>query len=158
MGGVSAFGGVGGFNPFANGASPTNVLLKSRSSVTNSSVGGLSETDLTEACGKFEEIRDWIAESLGDEMIKNSTSDSFCSELLKDGSVLCRLFSALYPAQAIKYKPGKFLFIHKENLSNYLKACSGLGVSALFEYEDLMDDKRHGYVYHQLLSLKKLKE
>ncbi|KAJ3025583.1 UNVERIFIED_CONTAM: Anaphase-promoting complex subunit 5 [Siphonaria sp. JEL0065] len=122
MGGVSMFGGAAGFNPFANGASPTNVLLKSRSSVTSGAGGasGPSKSDIADALAKFDEVRDWVATSLGeDEAVKNSTSATFYSEILKDGSILCRLVSTLFPSHAVKFKPGKFLFIHKENLTVY---------------------------------------
>ncbi|ORY50937.1 hypothetical protein BCR33DRAFT_762503 [Rhizoclosmatium globosum] len=88
MGGVSAFGGAG-FNPFAGGASP-NVLLKSRSSVTNSSVGGPSEAEAAEALGKADEVKEWVGTTLGDENVKNATNEIFCGELLKDGTLLCR--------------------------------------------------------------------
>ncbi|KAJ3029044.1 UNVERIFIED_CONTAM: hypothetical protein HDU68_000257 [Siphonaria sp. JEL0065] len=119
MSGVPMFGGAAGFNPFANGASPTNVLLKSRSSVTSGTgrTGAPSEAEIADALAKFDEIRDWVTTSLGDdEVAKNATSSTFCSEFLKDGSVLCRLVSTLFPAHAVKSKPGKFLFVHKENL------------------------------------------
>ncbi|KAI8620387.1 hypothetical protein BC830DRAFT_1099376 [Chytriomyces sp. MP71] len=158
MGGVSMFGGAApGFNPFA-GASPTSIQLKARPSVTASaSNAGTSEADAAEAVLKLDETRNWIATTLADESVK-SADIAFGSELLKDGSILCRLVSTLFPNHAVKSKPGKFIFIHKENLGNYFKACSSAGVTETFDYEDLTDKERVGYVILQLQSLKQKAE
>ncbi|KAJ3240467.1 hypothetical protein HDU81_003608 [Chytriomyces hyalinus] len=154
MGGVSMFGGAApGFNPFAGGGSPTAIHLKARSSVADSS----NDTEAKEAVAKLDEVREWMAGVLSDESIK-SDSVVFGAELLKDGSVLCRLVSALFPSNPAKFKPGKFIFIHKENMSNFQKSCSAVGVAPTFEYDDLLDEKRVGYVLLQLLNLKQKSE
>ncbi|KAI8838797.1 hypothetical protein BJ741DRAFT_600614 [Chytriomyces cf. hyalinus JEL632] len=154
MGGVSMFGGAApGFNPFAGGGSPTAIHLKARSSVADSS----NDTDAKEAVAKLDEVREWMAGILSDESIKTD-SVVFGAELLKDGSVLCRLVSALFPSNPAKFKPGKFIFIHKENIGNFQKSCAAVGVTPTFEYDDLLDEKRVGYVLLQLLNLKQKSE
>ncbi|KAJ3232050.1 hypothetical protein HDU77_000926, partial [Chytriomyces hyalinus] len=154
MGGVSMFGGAApGFNPFAGGGSPTAIHLKARSSVADSS----NDTDAKDAVAKLDEVREWMAGVLSDESIK-AESVVFGAELLKDGSVLCRLVSALFPSHPAKFKPGKFIFIHKENIGNFQKSCAAVGVTPTFEYDDLLDEKRVGYVLLQLLNLKQKSE
>ncbi|KAJ3249371.1 hypothetical protein HDU78_003157 [Chytriomyces hyalinus] len=154
MGGVSMFGGAApGFNPFAGGGSPTAIHLKARSSVADSS----NDTDAKDAVAKLDEVREWMAGVLSDESIK-ADSVVFGAELLKDGSVLCRLVSALFPSHPAKFKPGKFIFIHKENIGNFQKSCAAVGVTPTFEYDDLLDEKRVGYVLLQLLNLKQKSE
>ncbi|KAJ3128026.1 hypothetical protein HK100_009421 [Physocladia obscura] len=151
MGGVSAFGAVG-FNPFAGG-SPSSVLLKPRSSDANA-----NESEAVDAlANKFEDVRDWIASTLdsnpdlsatssvsNSNPIANADRDTFFA-LLKDGNILCRLISVLFPAHAVKPKPGKFVFIHKENVASYLKACSAAGIAPFFDYDDLINESKRGH-------------
>ncbi|KAJ3338872.1 hypothetical protein HDU83_007863 [Entophlyctis luteolus] len=141
IGGVSAFGGAG-FNPFAMGGSPNAAQLKTRSSTSDKS-GGLTEEAEAEAVEKFDEIRQWATTVLQGAVTFGNSPQTFCGETLRDGSVLCRLVSALFPEYAVKAKAGKFVFIHKENLGQYFKACASAGVTETFDYEDLVTEGRH---------------
>ncbi|KAJ3199185.1 hypothetical protein HDU82_000662 [Entophlyctis luteolus] len=129
IGGVSAFGGAG-FNPFAMGGSPNAAQLKTRSSTSDKS-GGLTEEAEAEAVEKFDEIRQWATTVL-------------------QGAVTFEY--------AVKAKAGKFVFIHKENLGQYFKACASAGVTETFDYEDLVTEGRHSGILWQLLSVKKIAE
>ncbi|KAJ3323890.1 Transgelin [Blyttiomyces sp. JEL0837] len=154
MGGVNAFG--MGFNPFAGVSNPTAVL-KSRSSMASQRTNSGSEfIDASVALESEGEIRNWIAETVGDDALKADSGKGSTGELLKDGVVLCKLATALKPETPVKSKGGKFAFIHQENLGNYFKACEAMGVSgSVFTYDDLKEESGLPKVLSQLITLKK---
>ena len=49
-------------------------------------------------------------------------------EELKDGVVLCRLVNAIEPGVAPKPSTARMAFKQMDNIANYLKACTYLGV------------------------------
>ncbi|KAJ3195100.1 hypothetical protein HK101_001077 [Irineochytrium annulatum] len=154
MGGVSA---LGGFNPFAGGGAP---ILKSRGSAAGRTSSGSSEAvDEGEAREREAEIREWFATTSGDTALAADSGVAF-SKHLADGTALCRLVSALNPANPVKAKGGKFTFVHKENVNHYFAASEVLGVSKnyAFEFEDLSDEKTFPRVLAHLLLLKKVTE
>jgi hypothetical protein len=90
--------------------------------------------------GMEREAAAWIESVTGSDM-----SGDFAG-LLKDGQILCALINEIRPGAIRKIGASKMPFKQMENVSNFLKACRGLGVAEhdLFETVDLYEEKvRH---------------
>ncbi|KAI9321985.1 hypothetical protein DFJ73DRAFT_785732 [Zopfochytrium polystomum] len=148
-----------------SGSKTNSVVVDSSSSKTNSVViesktnsvvldHVLVETvDLEAAAANEASIREWVLSLVDDDGLKSGKPFADC---LRDGVVLCKLATALRPAFPAKSKGGKFTFVHKENLGNFLKASEGMGVSKLylFAYEDFGSDGNFAKVLAHLAELK----
>ncbi|KAF1813622.1 hypothetical protein P152DRAFT_432990 [Eremomyces bilateralis CBS 781.70] len=64
------------------------------------------------------EIRLWIEDTLGEKLPPGDLLD-----VLKDGTVLCRLANLALPPPGIKFKKSNMPFMQMENISHFLKAC-----------------------------------
>ena len=73
----------------------------------------------------------------------NPTQTSSLQETLKTGEVLCRLVNTLKPGSVKKIGSGSMPFKQMENISQYVSACSALGVPAFetFQTVDLYENK-----------------
>ena len=69
------------------------------------------------------EARQWIEEMLGEKLGALSLQEE-----LKDGIVLCRVVNAIEPGVCPKPSGAKMAFKQMDNISNYLKACTDLGM------------------------------
>jgi hypothetical protein len=68
----------------------------------------------------MDEVRLWIEETLKEPLPKGDLLD-----VLKDGTVLCRLANLALPPPGIKYKKTAMPFMQMENISHFLRACEG---------------------------------
>jgi len=84
-----------------------------------------------------EEVRDWIRILLGEDLGAN------LHESLKSGVILCQIINKLQPKSVVNIGRTKTPFMMMENINNYLKACStlGLATSDLFQTIDLFEAK-----------------
>ncbi|KAJ3129817.1 hypothetical protein HK098_008051 [Nowakowskiella sp. JEL0407] len=149
---------MGGINPLAGLHAPVALnaatLLKSRSALgsghgDDSSVvssGRVSETVHVDEG----EIRGWISKTIGEDVGDLKTS-------LRDGTVLCKLINALRPDNPVKVNTGRFSFMHMENINNFIKASSQMGVAkhTTFTATDLYDGTDMGKVLQCLAGLQK---
>ena len=86
------------------------------------------------------EARRWIEEMLCEKLGALSLQEE-----LKNGVALCRLVNAVQPAICPKPSTARMAFKQMDNIANYLKACTSLGVPAedlfqtvaLFEGQDM---------------------
>ncbi|KAF2092138.1 hypothetical protein K490DRAFT_32145 [Saccharata proteae CBS 121410] len=65
-----------------------------------------------------EEARAWIEDTLGEKLPSGDLL-----QVLKDGTVLCRLANLIVPPPGIRFKTMKMPFVQMENISHFLKAC-----------------------------------
>ncbi|KAF2674822.1 hypothetical protein BT63DRAFT_408970 [Microthyrium microscopicum] len=68
--------------------------------------------------GASKEIRAWIEDTLGETIPQGDILD-----VLKDGTILCRLANLGLPPPGIKFKKSNMPFIQMENISHFLTAC-----------------------------------
>ena len=112
--------------------------------------------------GKFskeavDEIKNWIFSSILKERPENS--DSSLLELLKDGSVLCKVANKLgeleHGFSPIKWKVSNMPFVQMEQISLFLAFSRQYGVpeDELFQTVDLFEEKDPASVYQALKSL-----
>ncbi|KAJ3324000.1 hypothetical protein HDV06_000976 [Boothiomyces sp. JEL0866] len=160
---------AGGFNPLANlgGFDPSAVQLrKSISKPRENSISAPAVEALTNAANaltktdsfKLErtadenEIKKWICNTLKIE-IKEPLGDA-----LKDGTIACNLMNTVRTTEQIKIKTGKFSFLHRENVENFLKSCSLLGIERrhMFEIDDMLNGNNTNLVLITLEELKNL--
>ncbi|CCE64505.1 hypothetical protein TPHA_0H03020 [Tetrapisispora phaffii CBS 4417] len=106
----------------------------------------------------IDEIRKWIFGVLQEE--ETSTAMLTLLELLKDGTVLCRLANAIYKADEpsatlITWKESKMPFVQMEQISQFLQFAGEYGVpeDELFQTVDLFEEKDSAIVYQTLKSL-----
>ena len=80
----------------------------------------------------------WIEGVLGESIGARSLQED-----LKTGEVLCRLVNTLKPGSVKKIAAGSMPFKQMENISQYVSACSALGVPAFetFQTVDLYENK-----------------
>lgn len=64
------------------------------------------------------EVRGWIEDTLGEPLHGGDLL-----ELLKDGTILCRLVNRALPPPGIKFKKSSMPFVQMENISHFLRAC-----------------------------------
>ncbi|KAJ3261599.1 hypothetical protein HK103_005437 [Boothiomyces macroporosus] len=162
---------AGGFNPLASlgGFDPSAIQLrKSISKPRESSVQApapavealanaanlLTKTDSfkNERTADENDVKKWICETLKIE-IKEPLVDA-----LKDGTIACNLMNTIRPNDQIRIKTGKFSFLHRENVENFLKACSLLGMDRRYmcEIDDMLNGINTNLVLVTLEELKSL--
>ena len=86
------------------------------------------------------EARAWIEAMLGEKLGALSLQEE-----LKDGVVLCRIANTIEPGVCPKPSTARMAFKQMDNIANYLKACTALGVPsedlfqtvALFEGQNM---------------------
>ncbi|KAF2403845.1 hypothetical protein EJ06DRAFT_579771 [Trichodelitschia bisporula] len=64
------------------------------------------------------EVRAWIEDALGENLPQKDLL-----ELLKDGTILCRLVNNVLPPPGVRFKNSKMPFMQMENISHFLAAC-----------------------------------
>ncbi|KAH3899504.1 related to Transgelin [Saccharomycodes ludwigii] len=104
----------------------------------------------------IDEIRYWMF----NQILKESPStEENLLDLLKDGTVLCRLANKLIENDSsfnpIKWKCSKIPFIQMEQISLFLQFCKQYGVpeDELFQTVDLFEKKDPAQVYQTIKSL-----
>ncbi len=97
------------------------------------------------------EVREWMGGLLGEPV------EGDFMEVLKDGTVLCKLVNAIKPGIVKKINKMKMPFMQMENIGSFLAAVYVLGVSASesFMTVDLYEAKNPGAVLLCLDSLKR---
>jgi len=96
------------------------------------------------------EARWWVEEMLGEKMGELSLQEE-----LKDGVLLCRLANAISPGICVKPSTARMAFKQMDNIANYLRACTDLGVPSedLFQTVALYEGQDMGVVVTNLHSL-----
>ena len=76
-------------------------------------------------------------------------------ELLEDGIILCKLVNVIKPGVVKKIHANKMAFKKMENISNFLKACEGMGCQRadLFQSVDLFDGNNINQVINGICAL-----
>lgn len=85
-----------------------------------------------------QKARAWLEELLGEKFEEETFQDA-----LKSGIRLCNALNKVYPQSVPKVNLTGPVFVQRENIGNYVKACGRLGFnkSNLFETTDLYDGK-----------------
>jgi hypothetical protein len=94
--------------------------------------------------------RAWLEELLGEKF-----EEETFQEALKNGVRLCNALNKVYPQSVPKVNVTGPVFVHRENIGNYVKACGRLGFnkSNLFETTDLYDNKNMTKVVENVYEL-----
>jgi len=94
--------------------------------------------------------RAWLEEVLGEKFEEETFQDA-----LKSGVRLCNALNKVYPNSVPKVAATGPVFVQRENIGNYVKACGRLGFnkSNLFETTDLYDGKNMTKVVENVYEL-----
>jgi len=97
-----------------------------------------------------EKARAWLEELLGEKFEEETFQDA-----LKSGVRLCNALNKVYPQSVPKVATSGPVFVQRENIGNYVKACGRLGFnkSNLFETTDLYDGKNLTKVIENVFEL-----
>jgi len=90
---------------------------------------------------KYDPVRAEKAKKWLEEVLKETFDEDTLQESLKSGVRLCTALNLVYPGTIPKINPKGPVFMQRENLDKYVKACSRLGFnkSLLFDVPDLYD-------------------
>mmetsp|Transcript_17439 Transcript_17439/g.27274 ORF Transcript_17439/g.27274 Transcript_17439/m.27274 type:complete len:605 (-) Transcript_17439:14-1828(-) len=97
-------------------------------------------------------VKEWIEKVLNEKVFPSNIR---FADVLKSGVVLCRLVNALQAGLVARVHESKIAFKQIENIGNYIKACSALGLSRMdsFDVPDLFDEKNMTLVVEQIARL-----
>jgi len=92
---------------------------------------------------KFDASREQKARAWLEEVLGEKFPEETFQEALKSGIRLCNALNKVYPQSVPKVATSGPVFVQRENIGNYVKACARLGFnkSNLFETTDLYDGK-----------------
>jgi len=92
---------------------------------------------------KFDKPREQKAKQWLEEVLGEKFEEETLQEALKFGVRLCNALNKVYPQSVPKVATSGPVFVQRENIGNYVKACARLGFnkSNLFETTDLYDGK-----------------
>ncbi|KAI9271412.1 kinase-like domain-containing protein [Sporodiniella umbellata] len=100
-----------------------------------------------------EEAKEFLSSALQIQLPKGSLQD-----ILKDGTLLCDLISALSPGGHIIKNDGKTKFAYQDNIGQFLREAERLHIpqSDLFQTVDLLEGKRMQSVVSCLLAIQRI--
>ncbi|TKR93828.1 hypothetical protein L596_008209 [Steinernema carpocapsae] len=108
--------------------------------------------------GLANQLLTWVAETIGEDLETSGSMENF-QQLLKDGSVLCKLANALSPGEIRKVNQSAMAFKQMENISFFLKfAEKHVTKSELFQTVDLFEAQDPNAVLICLSSLARKSE
>jgi len=92
----------------------------------------------------------WLEAALGE-----TFSEPTLQEALKDGVRLCKALNLVYPGTIPKISDKATVYVQRENVDKYVKACGRLGFnkSLLFDVPDLYDGKNMTKVVENVYEL-----
>jgi len=102
--------------------------------------------------GRAEKVKKWL-----EEVLKETFTEGTLQEQLKSGVRLCNALNLVYPGTIPKINTKDTVYMERENLDKYIKACARLGFnkSNLFDVPDLYDGKNMTRVVENLVELAK---
>eukprot|EP00339_Tiarina_fusa_P001689 CAMPEP_0116999016 /NCGR_PEP_ID=MMETSP0472-20121206/1886_1 /TAXON_ID=693140 ORGANISM="Tiarina fusus, Strain LIS" /NCGR_SAMPLE_ID=MMETSP0472 /ASSEMBLY_ACC=CAM_ASM_000603 /LENGTH=550 /DNA_ID=CAMNT_0004698343 /DNA_START=38 /DNA_END=1686 /DNA_ORIENTATION=+ len=126
-------------------------------------MGSLNASLAEKMAGKFDtnlerNLMQWISATLEDPELAGNSEP--LQEILKDGTVLCRLMNKFIPGVIKRVNVSKLPFKQMENISNYVNICEkiGLSESERFQTLDLFEAKDIVCVMNHLRTVKILVE
>lgn len=131
------------------------LLLKCQNKIKTS----ITSTSLFQVNAKYseelaQEVLEWIGRITNEDFNRAGDMDNFY-EVLKDGTLLCRLVNNIKPGSVKKINESKMAFKCMENISAFLAAARDLGVPAqeTFQTVDLWERQNLNSVVICLQSL-----
>jgi len=99
---------------------------------------------------RADKAKKWLEQVLGE-----TFSEETLQEALKNGVRLCNALNAVYPGSIPKISSSTTVYVQRENLDKYVKACGRLGFnkSNLFDVPDLYDGKNMTKVVENIYEL-----
>jgi len=99
---------------------------------------------------RAEKAKKWL-----EELLKESFTEENLQEALKSGVRLCNALNLVYPGTIPKVNTKDTVYMQRENLDKYVKACGRLGFnkSILFDVPDLYDGKNMTKVVENIYEL-----
>lgn len=118
------------------------------SSSINDSIKVRQETKYDSA--RAEKAKKWL-----EELLKETFAEETLQEALKSGVRLCNALNLVYPGTIPKINSKDTVYMQRENLDKYVKACGRLGFnkSILFDVPDLYDGKNLTKVVENIYEL-----
>jgi len=99
----------------------------------------------------------WIQDVVGEEAsaLAGVSGASNVQEVLKDGTILCRLIMTIDPSVKFKVNTSKMAFKQMENIGQFLQACEKYGVNKvdLFQTVDLYEGQNMNAVINGIHAL-----
>jgi len=104
---------------------------------------------------KYDSIRAEKAKKWLEDVLKETFSEETLQESLKSGIRLCKALNLVYPGTIPKINEKETVYMQRENLDKYVKACARLGFnkSLLFDVPDLYDGKNMTKVVENIYEL-----
>jgi len=120
----------------------------------------VSSTDMQEGIkvrqeAKYDTSRADKAKKWLEDVLKETFAEENLQEALKNGIRLCNALNLVYPASIPKINTKDTVYMQRENLDKYVKACARLGFnkSLLFDVPDLYDGKNMTKVVENIYEL-----
>jgi hypothetical protein len=104
---------------------------------------------------KYDSSRADKAKKWLEDVLKETFSEETLQEALKSGIRLCNALNLVYPGSIPKINTKDTVYMQRENLDKYVKACGRLGFnkSLLFDVPDLYDGKNMTKVVENIYEL-----
>jgi len=104
---------------------------------------------------KYDSSRADKAKKWLEELLKETFAEESLQEALKSGVRLCNALNLVYPGTIPKINSKDTVYMQRENLDKYVKACGRLGFnkSILFDVPDLYDGKNMTKVVENIYEL-----
>jgi len=104
---------------------------------------------------KYDSVRADKAKKWLEEVLKETFAEDTLQEALKSGVRLCNALNLVYPSSIPKINSKDTVYMQRENLDKYVKACARLGFnkSLLFDVPDLYDGKNLTKVVENIYEL-----
>jgi len=104
---------------------------------------------------KYDSVRAEKAKKWLEAVLSETFSEENLQEALKNGVRLCNALNAVYPGSIPKINTKDTVYMQRENLDKYVKACGRLGFnkSNLFDVPDLYDGKNMTKVVENIYEL-----
>jgi hypothetical protein len=120
----------------------------------------VSSTDMQEGIkvrqeAKYDSSRADKAKKWLEDVLKETFAEETLQEALKNGVRLCNALNLVYPGSIPKINTKDTVYMQRENLDKYVKACARLGFnkSLLFDVPDLYDGKNMTKVVENIYEL-----
>jgi len=106
---------------------------------------------------KAAEVREFIEGRIGERFPDQANTPAAFHAVLKNGVILCKLANSIRPGIIPSINSKKMPFLEMENVGNYIKACTTLGLPSAYNFMtvDLYEGKNLAQVVLNVIALRR---